>query len=168
MPYLTLWDKMGDKISQNLAFLKADSHKFFKSHIILRPSKNKFYKEIIINHTLLCSSQVSYIYLKAFWLFWGSFKVIFVKTSHNFIKSDSLEILLNLTNISPQFMACMHSSGPQTYIDLEMRKIFQKCILLFYNVVLKVADKALEYCKLGSFHKNFIFENSIKRHICEA
>ena len=66
--------------------------------------------------------------------------MIFSKTSQNFIKSDSLEILLNLTNISTQFMACMHSSGPQTFIGLEMRKIFQKCILLFYNVVLKVAE----------------------------
>ena len=91
--------------------------------------------------------------------------MIFVKTSQNFIKSDSLKILLNLTNISPQFLACMHSSGPQTYICLEIRKIFQKCILLFYNVVLKVADKALEYCKLGNFRNNFIFQNSIKAYL---
>ena len=59
MPYLTL----RDKISKNLALLKADSHKIFKSHGIFRPSKYTFYKEIIINHTL---SQVSYIKIKAF------------------------------------------------------------------------------------------------------
>ena len=54
MPYLTLWDK----ILQNLALLKAHSHKIYKSHRIFRPSKNTFYKEIIINHTLLCLSHV--------------------------------------------------------------------------------------------------------------
>ena len=57
MPYLTLWNK----ISQNLALLKADSHKIFKSHRIIRPSYNTFYKEIIIKYTLLCLSQASYI-----------------------------------------------------------------------------------------------------------
>ena len=62
MPYLTLCDK----ISQNLALLKADSHKIFKSHRIFRPSENTIYKEIIINHTMLCSSQASYIKIKAF------------------------------------------------------------------------------------------------------
>ena len=51
-------------------------------------------------------------------------------------------------------------------IGLEKGKIFQKCILLFYTVVLQVADKALECRKFGNFRKNFIFENSIKRHTC--
>ena len=74
-------------LSQNLALLKADSHKIFKSHRIFRPSKNTFYKEIIINHTLLCLSQVAYIKIKGLWLFWGSSKVIFVKISQNLIKS---------------------------------------------------------------------------------
>ena len=57
MPYLTLWDK----ISQNLAHLEANSHKVIKSHRIFRPSYNTFYEEININHTLLFSSQASYI-----------------------------------------------------------------------------------------------------------
>ena len=69
MPYLTLWDK----ISQNLALLKANSHKIFKSHRIFVPSKNTIYKEIIINPILLCLSQISYMKIKAFWLFlWSS------------------------------------------------------------------------------------------------
>ena len=34
----------GDKIFQNLALLKADSHKIFKSHRIFRPSKTHFVK----------------------------------------------------------------------------------------------------------------------------
>ena len=102
MPYLTLWDKF----SQNLALLKAGSHKIFKSHNFFKPSKKTFYKEIIINHTLLCLSQVSYIEIETFWLFWGSSTVIFVKISHNFIKSP-LKISINLTDFSPQFMSCI-------------------------------------------------------------
>ena len=57
MPYLTL----SDKISQNLAYLEANSHKIFQSHRIFRPSYNTFYEEININHTLLWLSQASYI-----------------------------------------------------------------------------------------------------------
>ena len=37
----------------------------------------------------MCLSQVSYIKIKAFWLFWGSSKVIFVKITQNFIKSNN-------------------------------------------------------------------------------
>ena len=50
MPYLTLWDK----ISQNLAILKGDSYKKFKSHRIFRLFYNGFYEEIDINHTHYC------------------------------------------------------------------------------------------------------------------
>ena len=60
-----------DKISQNLALLKADSLKIFKSHRIFRPAKNTIYEEIIIKHTLLCLPQVSYNKIKAFWLLGG-------------------------------------------------------------------------------------------------
>ena len=67
MPYLDHTVSVSDKISQNLALLKANSHKSLKSHIF-RPSKNTFYKEIITNHTLFCLSQASYIKIKAFWL----------------------------------------------------------------------------------------------------
>ena len=49
MPYLTLWDK----ISQKLAILQPISHKNFKSHRIFRPSKRMFYEELIINYTTL-------------------------------------------------------------------------------------------------------------------
>ena len=56
-----------DKISQNLALVKVDTHKIFKSQRIFRTFKNTFYKEIIINHTLLCLSQASYINIKAYW-----------------------------------------------------------------------------------------------------
>ena len=70
MPYITLWDK----ISHNSALLKADFHKNFKSHRIFRPSQHTFYKEIIINHTLLYLSQVSYIKIKVFLFFLGEFQ----------------------------------------------------------------------------------------------
>ena len=85
MPYLTLWDE----ISQNLAHLEANSHKNFQictefsDHLTTH-----LMKKINLHHTLLFSSQASYI-----WQFWGSFKVIFVKISQNFIKS-SLRICL--------------------------------------------------------------------------
>ena len=74
-------------LSINLALLKADSHKIFKSHRIFRPSKNTFYKEILINQPLLCLSQVSYIKIKAFLVILGEFQSFFVKISKNFIKS---------------------------------------------------------------------------------
>ena len=62
--------------------------RIFKSHRIFRPSYNTFDEKINLHHTSLFSSQAFYI-----WLFWGSFKVIFVKISQNFIKS-SLRICL--------------------------------------------------------------------------
>ena len=74
-------------LSINLALLKADSHKIFKSHRIFRPSKNTFYKEILINQPLLCLSQVSYIKIKAILVILGEFQSFFVKISKNFIKS---------------------------------------------------------------------------------
>ena len=50
----------------------------------------------------MCQSQVSYIKIKAFWLFGeggggGSFKVIFVRISQNFIKSP-LKVLWTFKN----------------------------------------------------------------------
>ena len=79
----------------------------FKSHRILRKFKNTFYKEIIINHTLLCLSQVSYIKIKAFWLLWGS-STGFCENPVQFYQI-SLKILVYLTDFSPQFMACMYT-----------------------------------------------------------
>ena len=82
MPYLTLWDK----ISQNLAHLEANFHKIIQSqnfqtilqHILWR---NKHKSHLVVFIT-------SFLHLnKGFWLLWGSFKVIFVKISQNFIKS---------------------------------------------------------------------------------
>ena len=70
MPYLTL----SDKISQNLALLKVDSHKIFKS------------QRHIINHTLLFLPQVSCIKINLFGLFLGSSKVMifFSNLPYNF------------------------------------------------------------------------------------
>ena len=102
MPYLTLWDKI---ISQNLANLEANSHKIFKSRRIFRQSCNTFYEEINSHHTLLCLSQTSYIIIKAFDYFGGSFKVIFVKITEFY--QISLKNLPHLTDFSPQLMACM-------------------------------------------------------------
>ena len=102
MPYLTLWDK----ISQNLALLKADSYKIFKSHRILRTSKNTFYKEIIINHTLLCLSHISYIKINPFLVIFGEFQSDFCENLTVFYQIF-LKILVYLTDFSPQFMACM-------------------------------------------------------------
>ena len=104
MPYLTL----RDKISQNLALLKVDSHKKFESHRIFISFKNTFYKEIIINHTLLCLSQVSYIKIKAIWLFWGSSKVIFVKISQNFIKSPLKIWFISQISVHSLWHVCMY------------------------------------------------------------
>ena len=70
MPYLTL----GDKISQNLHYLEANSREILKSHRIFRPSYNTFYEEINIHHTFLCLSQTSYIILKASDYFGGASK----------------------------------------------------------------------------------------------
>ena len=101
MPYLTLWDK----ISHNLAHLEASSHKIIKSHRIFRPSYTTFYEEINIKHTVVFITSFLHI-SKGFWLLWGSFKVIFVKISQNFINSH-LKNLPYLTDFSPQLMACM-------------------------------------------------------------
>ena len=30
-----------------------------------------------------------------------------------------------------------------------------------------ITSEGLEYCKFGNFRENFIFANSVKRHICE-
>ena len=58
MPYLILWDK----ISQNLAYLEASSHKIFQiSQNFQTILNNTFYEEINIKHSLLCLSQASYI-----------------------------------------------------------------------------------------------------------
>ena len=71
-----------DKISQNLAHLEANSHKInFQSilqHILW---KNKHKSHLVVFIT-------SFLHInKGFLLLWGSFKVIFVKISQNFIKS---------------------------------------------------------------------------------
>ena len=118
MSYLTLWDK----ISQNLAHLEASSHKIFKSHWIFRPSYNTFYEEINIHHTLLCLLQAFYIIIKGFWLFWGSFKVIFVKISQNFIKSHLKHCLISQISAT-QLMACMNPRifGPRNAKTCLMR-----------------------------------------------
>ena len=90
MPYLTLWDK----ISQNLAYMEANSQKIFKisqkfqtilQHILLR---NKHKSHFVVFITSLPHLN------KGFWLFWRSSKVILVKISQNFIKSH-LKIGLN-------------------------------------------------------------------------
>ena len=83
MPYLTLWDK----ISQNLAHLKGNSHKKFRSHRIFRSFYNWFYEEININYILLWFSQASYKKKQYFRPYWGSSKVMFKKISQNFVKS---------------------------------------------------------------------------------
>ena len=80
MPYLTMWDK----ISQNLAHLKANAHKIFKSHRIFMTLlqlilwRNK-------HRSLFIVFVISFLHLnKGFWLLWRSSKVIFVKISQNF------------------------------------------------------------------------------------
>ena len=83
MPYLTIWDL----ISQNLAHLEANSHKNFQIsqnfQTILEHSlwRNKHTTHFVVFITSFIHSNNS------FWLFWGSFKVIFLKISQNFIKS---------------------------------------------------------------------------------
>ena len=99
MPYLTIE-------SQNLALLKGDSHKIFKAHRVFRPSKNTFKKEIIINHTLLCLSQVSYIKEKAFLVILGELQSDFSENLTEFYQI-SLKSLVYLTDFSPKLMACM-------------------------------------------------------------
>ena len=76
--------------------------KEFSDHL-----KHTFYKEIIINHTLLCSSQVSYIKIKAFWLFWGVPKWFLWNLTEFY--QISLKILVYLTDFSPQSLACIHT-----------------------------------------------------------
>ena len=87
MPYLTQLDK----ISQNLALLKADFHKIFKSHRIFRPFKNTFYKEIIINHTLLCYHKFPTL-IKSFMVILGEFQTDFCEKLTEFYQI-SLEII---------------------------------------------------------------------------
>ena len=57
LPYLALWDK----ISQNLAYLEASSHKILQISENFQSILNTFYEEININHTLLSLLQASYI-----------------------------------------------------------------------------------------------------------
>ena len=102
MPYLTL----RDKISQNLAYLEANSHKIFQI------SQNF---QIILQHILWRNNHkshfvvfiLSFLHLnKGFYLFWWSLKVIFVKNLTEFCQI-SLKNLPYLTDFSPQLMACM-------------------------------------------------------------
>ena len=87
----------------------ADSHKIFKSHRIFRLCKNTFYKETILNHTLLCLSKVSYIKIKVFLVMLGEFHSDFCENLTEFYQI-SLKILVYLTDFSPQFMACMQDT----------------------------------------------------------
>ena len=97
--------------------------RFFKSHRIFTPSYNTFYEEINIHH-FVC------VYHKAFWLFWGSFKVIFVKISQNFIKT-SLKNLSYLTDFRPQLMACMKRINLERDLSMHCTSIlFQLLTLL--------------------------------------
>ena len=77
----------------------------FKSHRIFIPSKITFYKEIIINHTLFCLLQTSYIKIKAFWL-WGRVAKWFCENFIEFCQT-SFRFFVNLTDFSPQVMECM-------------------------------------------------------------
>ena len=130
MPYLTLWDK----ISQNLAHLEANSHKIFKSHRIFRP---------ILQHILWRNKHTSHFvvfitnfihYNKGFWLFWGSFKVIFVKISQNFIKSHLKIWLISQISVTAYGMyasaaffffyawiTCLHIYKLKLYADGECK-----------------------------------------------
>ena len=85
---------------------KPNSHKIFKSHRFFRQSYNTFYEEINIHHTLLCLSETSYMYNKGFRLFWGSFKVIFVKISQNFIKSHLKICLISKISVHSLWHVC--------------------------------------------------------------
>ena len=94
MPYLTLLDK----ISQNLALLKGNSHKIFKISQIFRPSRNTFYKEISINHILVFIT--SFLTLrKRFLVTVGEFQGSFCENLTEFYQI-SLKMLVYLTDLS--------------------------------------------------------------------
>ena len=102
MPCLTLWDK----ISQNLTHLEANSHKIFQT------SQNF---QTILQHILWRNKHKSHFVLfitvfwhlnKGFWLFWGSSKSDFCKNLPEFYQI-SHKNLPDLTDFSPQLMACM-------------------------------------------------------------
>ena len=82
--------------------------RFFKYHRIFRPSYNTCYEEININHTLLCLSQAFYIKIKTFDYFGGAPNG-FCKNLTEFYQF-SLKNFPNLTDFSPQLMACMFSA----------------------------------------------------------
>ena len=81
--------------------------RFFKSHRIFRPSYNTFYEEINLGHSLLCLSRcfLHLNYMKGFWLFLWSTKMIFVKISEFY--QISLKNLPYLTDFSPHLMLYM-------------------------------------------------------------
>ena len=101
-PYLTLWDK----ISQNLTHLEANSHQIFQilqnfqailQHIFLR-SKHKSHTVVLIT---------SFLHLnEGFCLIWGSSRLIFVKISQNFIKSDLKICLISQISVHSLWHVC--------------------------------------------------------------
>ena len=67
---------------------------------------NKQKKEIIINHTLLCLSQVSYIKSKSFLFILGELQSDFCENITEFYQI-SLKIFVYLTDFSSQIMTYM-------------------------------------------------------------
>ena len=84
MPYLTLWDK------NSLNF------QTFLQHILWRNKQTSHFVVFITNFIH---------YDKGFWLFWRSFKVIFVKISQNFIKSHLKNCLISQISIHSLWQA---------------------------------------------------------------
>ena len=137
MPYLTLWDK----ISQKLAHLEGNSHKKFKSHRIFRPFYNRFYEEINLIYTLLWLSQASYMKEKHFRLYWRSFKVMFKEISQNFVKSPFKVCLISQILVHSLWHICIQW--------LIMQQIMSQAW--------KKAIYALTLCMLGNFACSFFF-----------
>ena len=110
MLYLTLCDK----ISQNLALLKVDSPKLFKSHRIFRPSKSTFYKEIITNYKLVCvffCNKFFTLKQKLFGYFGGVPKSVLCKSPLQFwfISQISVHSLWHICYCSLQIKQCTNS-----------------------------------------------------------
>ena len=98
MPYLTLWDK----ISQNSAYLKADSQKNFQiSEFLDKFIRSKYKSHFIVSvKSLLKINKGNKIHL-------GSLKAIFVTVSQNFIKSHLKFYLISQISAYSLWHVCL-------------------------------------------------------------
>ena len=80
--------------------------RFFKSHRIFRPSYNILWRNKHKSHFVVFITVFLHLN-KSFWPFWGSYKVIFVKITENFIKSPVKICLTSQISVHSLWHGCI-------------------------------------------------------------